>query len=152
MHGYGDEFLNSITGPMVGHIQVHHRGGVMIARSISSWMVFMPPWRYFGRPREYATRSAPRIYAPVLTALEQDGFMSIVVGIDPGVESRDASGFFPDAIRRDGSGIGHVLVGHGFARKHGIEPGMELAVVGQDIDGSIANGLLLGCVCRLITG
>ena len=34
-----------------------------------------------------------------------------------------------------------MLVGKGLARQHGIEAGAELAVVGQDIDGSIASGL-----------
>ena len=34
-----------------------------------------------------------------------------------------------------------MLVGKGLARQHGIETGAELAVVGQDIDGSIASEL-----------
>ena len=38
-------------------------------------------------------------------------------------------------------GEGRVLVGNGFARRYDIEPGAELALVGQDVDGSIASGL-----------
>lgn len=139
MHGYGDEFMDSVTGPMVGHVQVHAPGWrndrsvdlVLedVARSVASIQ------------RTPGVKSAAaRIYAPVLAALDHEGFMSMVVGIDPRGEAHE-KGLLPQAPSLDQFGNRQVLIGHGFARRHGIEPGMEIAVVGQDVDGSIANDL-----------
>jgi ABC-type lipoprotein release transport system permease subunit len=64
----------------------------------------------------------------------------MVIGIDPEGEGH-ANGLlpFPDLVDRFGDR--EVLIGQGFARKHGIQEGEELAVVGQDLDGAIANDL-----------
>jgi len=139
MRGYADNIRLAITGPMVGHVQIH-----------------MPQWRKeraldlfledFSRiikeiRSDEAVRSAAgRIYAPVLVAPEQDAFVAIVAGLDVKVESEPygmLSG--SDEPLRDK----HVLLGHRLARKIGAKEGDEIAVVGQAADGSLANDLFI---------
>jgi ABC-type lipoprotein release transport system permease subunit len=138
MNGYMGDFHESITGPMVGHAQVHAPEWLE-DRSIDLTIDDVSAVLDGVGSDPAVTNVAARIYAPVLTALTEEGFMSFVVGVDPAAESHDA-GLLPGF---DGSGIGdgRVLVGYSFAEKYGIEPGDELALVGQDIDGSIASGL-----------
>ena len=66
--------------------------------------------------------------------------MGVMVGADPLVEAR-ADGLLRNAALAEMLGDGQVLVGKGLATQHEIEAGMELAVIGQDIDGSIASEL-----------
>ena len=66
--------------------------------------------------------------------------MGVMVGADPTVEAR-ADGLLRNAALAEMLGDGQVLVGKGLATQHEIEAGMELAVIGQDIDGSIASEL-----------
>ena len=139
MHGYMDEFLGSITGPMIGHAQVHAPGWLedrSIDVTIDDASFVLDGLRADPAVKEVAAR----IYAPVLTALTEEGFMSFVVGVDPSSESHD-DGLLPGLDDEGLIGDGRVLVGSGFARRYSIEPGAELALVGQDIDGSIASGL-----------
>ena len=82
--------------------------------------------------------AAARIYCPVLVAPKQDAFGAMVVGIDIDVESRDyglVSGL-EDSLKP-----GYVLMGYRLARRSGAKIGDEIAVVGQGIDGSLANDL-----------
>ncbi len=139
MNGYGDDFLDSATGPLVGHIQVHAHEW-RDERSIDLVMENVDAMLAEIRSDPDVAHASARIYAPVLAALTEDGFMSVVVGIDPEAEAHD-SGLLPAGTPRGSLGEGSVLVGRGFARKYDIVPGMELAVVGQDVDGSIASGL-----------
>ena len=138
MNGYIDEFLESVTGPMVGHAQVHAPKW-LDDRSIDLTIDDVSVVLKDIRSDPSVTNASARIYAPVLTALTEEGFMSFVVGVDPAEESYE-EGLLPGF---DGSRIGggRVVVGYNFARSNGIEPGAELALVGQDIDGSIASGL-----------
>ena len=139
MRGYIDDFYGSITGPMVGHIQVHvpewreERSIDLALEEIDEKLAAI-------RSDPDVVNAAARIYAPALVALTEDGFTGMVVGIDPEAEGHE-SGLLPDASTAGAMGGGAALVGSGFARKHGIEPGMELAVVGQDVYGSIASAL-----------
>lgn len=137
MRGYADQIRLAITGPMVGHVQVHH-----------------PRWREEGAMElaledvdglravigsEPAVRDvAARIYAPVLAAPEEDAYTAMVVGVDLDVEAGDygmLSGL--DAL----PGSREVLVGYRLARKMQARLGQEIAVVGQAVDGSIASEL-----------
>ncbi len=139
MNGYADEFLESVTGPLVGHIQVHAHEW-RDERSIDLVMEDVDAMLAEIRSDPDVAHASARIYAPVLAALTDDGFMGIVVGIDPEAETHD-SGLLPAGTAPGSLGERSVLVGRGFARRYDIVPGMELAVVGQDVDGSIASGL-----------
>ncbi len=137
MRGYADNIRLAITGPMIGHVQIH-----------------APEWRqeraldlYIDGVGDILSEidsdpgvdsAAARIYAPVLVAPKQDAFIATVVGLDVEVESN------PYGLL---SGLdeplqaGQVLLGHRLARKVGAERGQEIAVVGQAADGSLANDL-----------
>jgi len=139
LNGYTDDFLDSLTGPLVGHIQVHayewrdERSIDLVMEDIDAKLAEI-------RSDPDVAHASARIYAPVLAALTEDGFMSVVVGIDPEAEMHD-SGLLPAGAPPGAFDAGSVLVGRGFARRYDIVPGMELALVGQDVDGSIASGL-----------
>ena len=139
MHGYADHYFDSITGPLVGHVQIvardwrEERAVDLTLKGVDAMLAAV------GETPE-VVQAAPRLYAPVLAALEEEGFMAVVVGVEPAVESR-ASGLLGDAVLAGMLGDGQVLVGRGLARRRGIGVGAELAVVGQDIDGSIASEL-----------
>jgi ABC-type lipoprotein release transport system permease subunit len=139
MHGYMGEFHASITGPMIGHAQVHAEGW-LDDRSIDLTIDGVGDVLDEIRTDPAVEHVSARIYAPVLTALTEEGFMSFVVGVDPDAESHDA-GLLPGLEAPGLMGQGRVLIGSGFARRYDIEPGAELALVGQDVDGSIASGL-----------
>ena len=139
MHGYMGEFHASITGPMIGHAQVHAPAW-LDDRSIDLTIDDVGDVLDEVRRDPDVEHVSARIYAPVLTALTEEGFMSFVVGVDPTAESHGA-GLLPGLDDASLMGEGRVLIGSGFARRYDIEPGAELALVGQDIDGSIASGL-----------
>jgi putative ABC transport system permease protein len=139
MHGYVDDFYASITGPMVGHIQVHapewrdERSLDLVLEDVDSMLDEV-------RGDPDVVHASARIYAPVLAALSEEGFMGVVVGVDPEAEAH-GQGLLPGEEHAKLIGDGSVVVGTGFADRYEIEPGMELAVVGQDVDGSIASAL-----------
>ena len=139
MHGYMGEFHASITGPMIGHAQVHAPAW-LDDRSIDLTIDGVGEALDEVRTDPAVEHVSARIYAPVLTALTEEGFMSFVVGVDPASESHDA-GLLPGLDAALLMGEGRVVIGSGFARRYDIEPGAELALVGQDVDGSIASGL-----------
>lgn len=139
MNGYSEQYFNSVTGPMVGHIQIHAPGW-RDDRSIDLTLGDLDATLAEIRRDPQVDHAAPRIFAPALAALAEDGFMSMVVGVDPAVESHPA-GLLAGERLSEQIGEHRVLVGSSFARKHDIEPGMEIAVIGQDVDGSIANDL-----------
>ena len=81
---------------------------------------------------------AARIYSPVLVAPQQEAFVAMIVGVEPEVESREyglLSGL--DTPLEPGK----VLIGYRLARKMQVEPGQEIAVIGQSVDGFMANAL-----------
>ena len=86
MRGYADNIRLAITGPMVGHAQVHAPQW----RKERALDLFLEDSSRIIKEirRDKAVRSAAgRIYAPVLVAPEQDAFVAIVAGLDVEVES-----------------------------------------------------------------
>ncbi len=137
MHGYADNIRLALTGPMIGHIQVHAphwRDERAIELSISSIENVLENIR-----RDPDVRNAcARIYAPVLIAPESDAFAGMIVGVDIGEESK-AYGLLSgmQGKLKDNE----VLIGYRLARKTGLHTGQEIALIGQAIDGSLANNL-----------
>jgi ABC-type lipoprotein release transport system permease subunit len=139
MRGYADNIRLAITGPMIGHVQVHapqwreERALDLYMDGVSGILAEIRADRGVGS-------AAARIYAPALIAPQQDAFIAIVVGLDMEVESQPygmLSGLDEPLKEK------HVLIGHRLAKKAGIESGMEIAVVGQAADGSLANDLYI---------
>jgi putative ABC transport system permease protein len=137
LRAYGDWMVATITGPMVGHVQVHApdwratRGMDQTVQDLERALAAI-------RRDPGVTSANARIYAPALAALGQEGFAVLVVGLDVQAETapqRLLSGVPPSLP------AGQVLVGDLLARKMGLHPGDVIALVGQGADGSLANDL-----------
>ena len=139
MHGWADSMRRAITGPMIGHAQIHapewreERAMDLVLESLDETLAEV-------RSDPEVTGASARIYAPALIAPQRDAFSAVVVGVDVTEESgRDGLLSRVEAPLKHGK----VLVGYMLARKIGYQPGgkMELAVMGQGADGSIAHDL-----------
>jgi len=139
MHGYADAMIDAVTGPMLGHVQVHVRG----------WRDEHAMDQSLDRVGEKLSairrvagveRASARVYAPALAARDVDGHTVVVIGLDPAAEG-GTEGLLEDVPRSDRPGGRRVLVGAGLAQAMGLHRGDELAIVGQGADGSIANDL-----------
>ena len=137
MHGYIDNVRNAITGPLIGHVQVHHpdwREERAMDLSIRDYETAMSAIT----ETESVEDAGARIYAPVLIAPERDAYTGVVVGADIAFESRSygmLSGWGRELGEKE------VLLGYRLANRMQAEVGQEVAVVGQGADGSIANEL-----------
>ena len=140
MNGWHDSILETMTGPMLGHVQLH-----------------APEWREDRAPdlvindleRTLANvRATPgvrdayaRIYAPALVAREIDGHAMVVIGIN--IEAERAPGGLLEGLPEAGVPPARgALVGSALARDLGVSVGDELALLGQGADGSMANDLV----------
>lgn len=137
MRGYGDNIQNAITGPMVGHLQLHHPG-YREEHALDLVMDDADRKLAFITDLPQVTNAAARIYAPVLTAPGREAFIATVIGIDADTESKPY-GLLSGC--RKALKPGHVMIGYRLARKSGATAGEQIAVVGQAFDGSLANDL-----------
>ncbi|MCH8217816.1 MAG: ABC transporter permease [Planctomycetes bacterium] len=137
MHGYADNIQAAITGPMIGHVQIHdpnwrdERALDLMLQDVNALLQTVAAY-----PQVESV--AARIYSPVLVAPQQEAFVAMIVGVEPEVESREyglLSGL--DTPLEPGK----VLIGYRLARKMQVEPGQEIAVIGQSVDGFMANAL-----------
>ena len=137
MHGYADNIRLALTGPMIGHVQVHHPRW-REERAMDLVVEHAPEAMAAVRRDPMVMNAGGRIYAPVLVAPKRDAFTAVVVGVEVAVESQSyglLSGL-DEPLQP-----GRVLLGHLLARRIKARPGDEIAVVGQAADGSIANDL-----------
>lgn len=137
MHGYADNIRLAITGPMIGHVQIHEpdwreeRAMDLTIRDVDKVLEVV-------RADDEVKNAGARIYAPVLAAPERDAFGAVVLGVEVDVESTEyglLSGL-DQPLRQ-----GEVLIGNRLARRMKAKPGQEIAIIGQAVDGSIANDL-----------
>lgn len=137
MRGYTDNIQRAVTGPMLGHIQVHdpdYRDEMALDLVIR------------GAPEKVeAIRALPgvqdgaaRIYASALMAPQRQAFIATIVGVDVESESRPFGLLSGSETKLKPK---HVMVGYRLARKSGAQVGDEIALVGQAVDGSLANDL-----------
>jgi putative ABC transport system permease protein len=139
MHGYAEQYLRSVTGPLVGHIQAHAQGW-REEQAVEKALEEVGDMLAAIRRQPQVLQASPRVYAPVLVALDREASMGMVVGIDPAVET-GVGGLLYGVEVAELKTARRVWVGRGFARQQGIATGAELAVIGQDLDGSIASEL-----------
>ncbi len=139
MRAYGDWIVEAITGPMLGHVQVHApqwRKDRLMDRTL----------RDAGEKLELlradpgVADATARVYAPALAARGEEGFAVMVVGIDPRAESGPAR-LLSDTTRL--TAAKQALIGQQLAEQMGVKAGDELAIVGQGVDGSLANDLFI---------
>lgn len=137
LRAYGDWIVETITGPMLGHVQIHAPEWRQ-DRNLDRTLVDVSQSMAALRIRPEVTDASARVYAPALAALGEEGFAVLVIGIDPEVEARpmrllSAATERPTANR--------VLVGRALAEVMGVARGDEIAIIGQGADGSLANDL-----------
>lgn len=136
-NGYAANVQDAVTGPMVGHIQIHHpdyrekRAMDLVIPQANEATLAM-------RRDADVTQVSPRIYAAALLAPLQDAYVATVVGIDPAFEA-PPNGMLPLGQAR--LRPGEIMVGERLARRSGCEVGMEVALLGAAADGSLANDL-----------
>ena len=145
LRAYGDWIVDTITGPMLGHVQAHAPGwrtDRLMDRTLRDVDRML---RQIRQDPAVASATA-RLYAPALAARAEEGFAVIVIGVDVAAESGPARLLPPPhgTLRpRD------VLVGQQLGESMGLHAGDQLAVVGQGVDGSLANDLFT--VAALVT-
>jgi ABC-type lipoprotein release transport system permease subunit len=134
---YGDWMMETITGPMLGHVQVHAPGWRQdrsmdrTLRDVSSLVAAV-------RREPGVAGASARVYAPALAARGEDGFTVVVLGIDTAAESGPMRLLAATSVSL---GAHRVLIGRPLADLMGARPGEAVAVVGAGADGSIANDL-----------
>ncbi len=137
LRGYGDWMLQTITGPLIGHVQVHApewRQTRAMDRTLSGVSNTLAAIRQHPN----VTSATPRVYAPALAALGQDGFTVFVLGVDADAEYQPNRLLAAAPVR---PAAGEVLVGKRLAAEMHVTPGAVIALVGQGADGSLANDL-----------
>jgi ABC-type lipoprotein release transport system permease subunit len=137
LRAYGEWIVETITGPMLGHVQAHApqwRNDRLMDRTLRGVDAQLAELR---RDPDVASATA-RIYAPALAARGEEGFAVIVMGIDSRAESGPARllADVGEPLREREAFIGRQL-----AELMNVRAGDEVAVVGQGVDGSLANDL-----------
>lgn len=133
----GDYLRQTITGPMLGHVQVHapewrrNRAMDRTIRDLPGVLAALT------RDPDVAVVN-PRVYGPALAAAGQEGFAVVVLGLDVHGESRPGGLLAGTAASAAGR---RVLIGRAVAAQMQIDAGAEIAIVGQGVDGSLANDL-----------
>jgi ABC-type lipoprotein release transport system permease subunit len=137
LRAYGDWIVETITGPMLGHVQAHApqwRKDRLMDRTLRDVDATLAQLR----TDALVTGATARVYAPALAARGEEGFAVMVIGIDVPAESGPAR-----LLAEAGEPLGdsQAFVGRQLAELMGIRAGDEVAVVGQAVDGSLANEL-----------
>jgi ABC-type lipoprotein release transport system permease subunit len=137
LRAYSQWIVETMTGPMLGHVQAHApswRKDRLMERTLRDVDATLATLR--GDP-DVASAMA-RVYAPALAAREEEGFAVVVMGIDSRAES-GAARLLTDVVEplRERE----ALVGRQLAKLMNVRVGDEVAVVGQGVDGSLANDL-----------
>ncbi len=138
LRGYADWILETLTGPMLGHVQIHApewRKDRAMDRTILDVSSILDGLR---SDPEVASATA-RIYAPALAALAEEGFAVVVLGVDWEAEAQPNRLLSGAMAPR---GPGRALMGRALAEMMGVKEGDEIALVGQGADGSLANELV----------
>ncbi|OQX19605.1 MAG: hypothetical protein BWK76_04110 [Desulfobulbaceae bacterium A2] len=147
MAGSYDQMLQTITGPLIGHVQVHHpqwREEHALEQSIDGWdklraqLTALPG----------VASAAPRVYAPVLAASGEqraqpaDAEAAMILGLDPVAESAPGGilALLPAAALPQGD---TVALGRILANRLHVDAGQRLALIGQDRDGFPINDLFV---------
>ena len=137
LRAYGQWIVETITGPMLGHVQAHAPGwrkDRLMDRTLRHVDATLGQLR---RDPDVVAATA-RIYAPALAALEEEGFAVVVMGLDSHAES-GAARLLTDVAAALGER--EALIGRQLAELMNVRVGDQVAVVGQGVDGSLANDL-----------
>ena len=145
MAGMFEDMLRTITGPLVGHVQVYHKNW-RDEQAIDLYVDHLGKIRKSIEAIPAVKSVSPRIYAPVLAVRGEktdepaDAEAAMVVGLDVTVESR-RGGILDTLGPGELPGAKGVVLGKVLARRLGLQAGQQIAVIGQDIDEAPASEL-----------
>lgn len=138
MAGMYEEMLKTITGPLVGHVQVHHPEW----REERSMELALDGYSSLKRRIEAVPgvgRVYPRVFGAVLVAPGErrktpaDAETGMIVGVD--VEGEAGDGGLLEGVAPERMPAGRrVVMGKSLARRLGVERDSAIAVIGQDAD------------------
>jgi putative ABC transport system permease protein len=138
MAGSFEEILQTITGPLVGHVQVHHKDW-REERAIDLCIHDLAKTETEIERIPSVRSISARIYSPVLAASGEktdkpaDAEAAMIVGVDVAAESRDG-GILESLPRNKLPHAREVVLGRVLATRLNLRPGQEIAVIGQDAD------------------
>ncbi len=139
MAGNFNKMLDTITGPLMGHVQVHHAEW-REERAIDLFVGNFAQVKTELESLDEVTSVSPRIYAPVLAAYGERSDQpataepAVVVGLDCEAEVGD-NGVLGNLDTALLPGEGSVAVGKVLATRLKLKEGDQLAIIGQDADG-----------------
>jgi ABC-type lipoprotein release transport system permease subunit len=151
MAGSYNQMLRTITGAMVGHVQIHHRQWRQ-ERALDLYLDDLAEVESQIAQVSGVTAVLPRIYAPVLAASGEktdepaEAQPALVVGLDVAAEAKEQGllGTVPADELPEGM---EVAIGKVLAARLDVEAGQLLAIIGQDVDGfPVANLFTIGTV------
>lgn len=162
MAGYEDALRDVMTGPLLGHAQIHapdYREERSMEATVGDLDERLK--RLSGHPD--VETAFPRVFAPSLAAKTEEGFTTLVLGVEPRVEAqpggllaRESSSLVEGTLElldeqpnsEEQGELGSAahpraaLVGAALARRQGLGIGDELALIGQSADGAMATDLV----------
>lgn len=134
--GIFTNMIEAITGPLIGHVQVHHAEW-REERAVDLSVAELDEVVGQIKTLPSVTSVLPRIYSPVLTAsgeaMDQppEAEVAVLVGVD--FESEMQSGGLLSDLGKQ-SAEGGAVLGKILANRLGVKAGEQLAVIGQDAD------------------
>ncbi|MBN1674965.1 MAG: ABC transporter permease [Kiritimatiellae bacterium] len=138
MAGMYDDMLRILTGPLLGHVQVHHKDW-REERAVDLFMDGLRAARSALEAMPAVEAVSPRIYAAVLAApgtqsdQPSDAKPAMIVGLDVQVESRKG-GILESLPPEHRPQHDEVVLGKVLAHRLGVRPGQQIAIIGQDAD------------------
>jgi len=145
MAGSFDDMLRTVTGPLVGHVQIHHKEWPE-ERAIDLYVDDLSGARAEIEALPRVKSVSPRIYCAVLAASGEQGDEpadaepAMVVGVDVAVEL-ERGGLLESLEAGKLTGERPVVLGRVLANRLGVEAGQLVAVIGQDADGFPVSNL-----------
>ncbi|MBI4831750.1 MAG: ABC transporter permease [Candidatus Lindowbacteria bacterium] len=147
MGGSFNNMMEAVTGPLVGHVQIHHpkwREERAVDLTVGDISQLSDEIRALPTVRSVL----PRIYAPALSASGErkdqpaEAEPAVVVGVD--AEGEAGKGGLletlrPDELPRQRS----VVIGDVLANRLAVKPGQSIAIIGQDANGYPVSDLFL---------
>jgi len=138
MGGMFEQMVETITGPLIGHVQVHHKDW-REERAVDLYIDGLSEVRSSIEALPEARSVSPRVYAGVLVASGErtdepaDAEPGMIVGLDVAVETQEG-GLLEGLAPGDLPEGRHVVVGRVLANRLDLKAGQEIAVIGQDAD------------------
>ncbi len=139
MAGWYEQILQTITGPLLGHVQVHHKDW-REERATDLYIDHLSEVKAEIRQLPSVESISSRIYSPVLAASGEktdkpaDAEAAMIVGVNTNVETKKGGileSLRPDQLPKSQQ----VVLSRVLANRLDLKAGQQLAVIGQDVDG-----------------